>query len=214
MRFLIKEQPLTDGKSDVRNRRRVIVPLLDWELMTDDDITRTDSSSGIQPLSKTPANFQLWFLSFLFPIAFFFLFTFMFTLYFFLILFVRNVATRTCFLFRVERLELNFPHVFRLQAASCFSVSALISPPPNQSHQPQHRIYESQLQDVDTGACTAPHSPSLTYIQMLFNLYLPIWFLSFHLVLSPMCLCCRETDLCKPDTWHRNTLLFKRGFLN
>ncbi len=61
MRFLIKEQPLTDGKLDVKNRHGVIVPLLDWELM-DDDITRTDSGDGIQPLSKTQAKFQLRFL--------------------------------------------------------------------------------------------------------------------------------------------------------
>ncbi len=61
MRFLIKEQPLTDGKLDLKNRHGVIVPLLDWELM-DDDITRTDSGDGIQPLSKTQAKFQLRFL--------------------------------------------------------------------------------------------------------------------------------------------------------
>lgn len=183
MRFLIKEQPLTDGKSDVRNRRRVIVPLLDWELMTDDDITRTDSSSGIQPLSKTPANFQLWFLSFIPPLL---SFSSLHSCSLFLSFFLsHSVSLSEMWLLepvscsearRASGIE--FPHVFRLQAASCFSVSALISPPPNQSHQPQHRIYESQLQDVDTGACTAPLSPSLTYIQMLFNLYL-------HISISP-----------------------------
>lgn len=107
---------------------------------------------------------------------------------------------------RGEHLELNFPMSFSM-LTRCFLFQCVCTdiPPPPQSIPP------TTAQDLWKSAsgcwyrCLRRPYFSLSHIHPdTLNLFLPIWFLSLHLVVSHMCLCCRERSLCRPDTrqWH------------